>query len=165
MLGRNRYSLALLAALALALPTLAQKDAPRCNLHVLKGNWGFTCAGMAPNPFTILKDGDTPLIQPFAMNGTLSSDGKGQLGGPGWADFNGTILEEFATTSWDNPVIVNPDCSGSVHYDTFIGGPDGKPAGPMDFQMVLLSENEMLGMPTNPGMTVTCRVTRIQTRD
>jgi hypothetical protein len=165
MLGRKRILVSFVAAVGLAIPMLAQSGSQlRCNVRMLKGEWGFTCTGTAPNPLVAPDPVTGPPIQPFAMNGTLTSDGKGQIWGPGWADFNGTIMQQFAWTLSTEPAIVNPDCTGQVHYviSATEGGP---PMGEMDFATVQLNENQSLGMPTSPGMTVTCRVTRVQPKD
>lgn len=165
MFGRCKRILAVVWLAALAVPVFGQILPLRCDVRTLKGNWGFTCTGMAPNPLTITQSNPSPSIQPFAMNGTFSSDGKGQVRGPGWADFSGTIVEQYASTLSTDPMVVNPDCTGKVHYVMSLGGPGGEPAGEMDFKIVLLNENDGLGMPTSPGMTVTCNVTRLRSKD
>ena len=164
MFGRKGICLVLLALAALTVCAGAQDKAPlRCSVKGLKGSWGFTCSGMAANPLTITPTHPTPLIQPFAMNGTFTSDGNGQIWGPGWANFNGTVMEQFATTVPEQPLVVNPDCTGSTHY-VLTAGPGGQQIGEMDFKTVQLSENEMLGLPSSPGMIVICHVIRIQAR-
>ena len=166
MFGRRRRLLSILVVVGLALPALAQTRGPlRCNVHMMKGDWGFTCTGMAANPLVPADPKAGPPIQPFAMNGTFSSDGKGQVRGPGWTNFNGTIVQQFASTLSTEPAVVNPDCTGSIHYVLSIGGPDGPAAGEMDFATVQLNENDILGMPTSPGMAVTCRVTRLHAKN
>ena len=166
MLGHRRMFIALVAVLGLAFPALAQTgSALRCSTRLLKGSWGFTCTGMAPNPMAAPDANGNPQIQPFAMNGTFTSDGKGRIWGPGWANFNGTVMQQFASTLSTEPAVVNPDCTGQVHYVISLGGEGGPAAGEMDFKTVQLNENESLGMPVSPGMTVTCSVIRIETED
>lgn len=165
MLGHRRMIIAIVALMATAFPALAQTGSPlRCSARLLKGSWGFSCTGMAPNPLVPDVNGK-PQIQPFAMNGTFTSDGNGRIWGPGWSNFNGTVIQQFASTLSTEPAVVNPDCTGQVHYVISLGGEGGPAAGEMDFKTVQLNENESLGMPISPGMTVTCRVVRMQTKD
>ena len=164
MFRRRRKSVFILALLGVAIPAIAQSNSiPKCSVRMLEGTFGFSCSGVAPNPFTAPNPGDVPLIQPFAMNGTFTGDGKGQIAGPGKVSFNGTFVDQYATTTKDNPAVVNTDCSGHNTYQLWMGD---QRVGEMSFDFVLVNNgNEGFGMPTNPGMTVTCHIVHTHTLD
>ena len=132
---------------------------PRCNAHTMVGEWSFSCSGIAPNPYTLSATQTTPLVQPFAMNGEFTVNGKGEIEGPATASFNGQLTEMNATTAGGNPLVLHPDCTGAVTYQ--VSMPDF-PTSPMSFRTVLVNNgDEGFGMPTNPGMVVTCHLVRI----
>jgi hypothetical protein len=140
------------------LSAFGQNSCQRCTTSTMDGEWAFSCSGVAPNPYTMTSPSDTPLVQPFAMNGVFSVH-KGHIEGPSTSSFNGQLTETFATTSGGDPLVLKSDCTGGVTYQVSM---PGFGTSPMPFRVVLFNNsNEGFGMPTNPGMVVTCHIVRI----
>jgi hypothetical protein len=132
---------------------VAQKPAHKqqCSNATAQGSYGFTCYGMAPNPF------NNYAIEPFAFYGIVTGDGKGQWNGStSKASFNGTIVSTTVNTRLDDPAVVNADCSGHVTYEMTAGG---YPAPDAHFDFVIIENGDKIeGFPTDAGNTAVCHL-------
>jgi hypothetical protein len=162
-----RYRILVATALALvgfAASAIAQNPASKCSNRMIAGTYGYTCSGVAPSPF----DPNTTI--PVAMMGIVKSDGQGNFYGPSTASLGGLIMPQYATTDGGQKSQVDPDCNGTITYQTWSGPPDDPNSknldSPLPIHFVVTDDgNQILGMPTTKGYVVTCRLTRIQFKD
>jgi len=129
---------------------LAQTPSPMCNLRSAMGAYGYSCSGVAPNPF----DGFT--VEPFSAYGYVFGDGRGQWHGYGKVSFNGSVAPWTHNTRKNDPATVNPDCTGAVTYEVTVGGqavPDAH------FEYVIVDNGrEVKGFPVDAGYAVSCQL-------
>jgi len=146
----NRVLLATLLILILSTAAFSQGASPRCNIRSAVGAYGYSCTGVAPNPFDGFK------VEPFAAYGYVFGDGAGQWNGYGKVSFNGAIARWTHNTRKTEPAVVNPDCTGSVTYEVTVGGvavPDAH------FEYVIVNNGaEVKGFPIDPGYAVSCQL-------
>jgi hypothetical protein len=135
----------------LVIPAIAQPNSgTSCSNQSAKGRYGYSCSGVAANPFNNFS------IQPFAAYGVVTGDGEGQWNGQGKVSFNGTIVPWTHKTRMDDPAQVNPDCTGSVTYEVTVGG---GPVPDAHFEFVIVDDGrEIKGFPIDPGYAVSCQL-------
>ena len=141
----------------------AQYAPNRCSNRAISGLYTFTCTGtVALSPSVSI---------PVALIGSASSDGRGHWEGPTTADFNGQFMLEYLSTTGPNaePSVVNSDCTGTVTYEMYSANPDTASAqdlGTLPIRFVIMDDgNQIRGLPTAPGYTVTCQLLRVHSID
>src|SRR5215469_1149882 len=140
----------LLATLMLAAVAFGETPSPACNLRSAMGSYGYSCTGVAPNPF------DNFAVEPFAAYGYVAGDGRGQWNGYGKVSFNGTVAAWTHNTRPNAPATVNPDCTGSVTYEVTVGG---YPVPDAHFEYVIVDNgHEIKGFPIDQGYAVSCQL-------
>ena len=149
------FRFAMLILLAFSVSSIAQQRGPsKCTNATAKGAYGYSCSGVAPNPF------DNFNVEPFAAYGVVTSDGKGQWNGYGKVSFNGALAPWTHNTRPNAPSIVNPDCTGSVTYEVTVGG---YPVPDAHFEFVIVnSGREVKGFPVDAGYAVSCQLIQIR---
>ena len=141
-----------LTTLMLAVVAFGEPPIPACNLRSAIGHYGYSCTGVAPNPFHNFA------IEPFAAYGYVAGDGKGQWNGYGKVSFNGTVASWTHDTRKEAPAVVNPDCTGSVTYEVTVGG---YPVPDAHFEYVVVDNGrEIKGFPVDQGYAVSCQLIR-----
>jgi len=140
--------------LAMTIASAAQQHHPyKCTNATGKGNYGYSCSGVATNPL----DG---LVEPFAAYGVVTGDGKGQWDGYGKVSFNGKLIVPWThKTRPYAPSIVNPDCTGSVTYEVTVAGYP-QPDAHFDF-VIVNGGQEIKGFPTDAGYAVVCQLIQL----
>jgi len=142
----------LLGTLTLAAAVFGQTPSPMCNSRSATGPYGYSCTGVAPNPF------DNFAVEPFAAYGYVFGDGRGQWNGYGKVSFNGVVAAWTHNTRKDAPSVVNPDCTGSVTYEVTV---DGYPVPDAHFEYVIVDNGrEIKGFPIDQGYAVSCQLIR-----
>ncbi len=140
----------LFALLVLATAALGQTPNPACNLRSAMGPYGYSCSGVAPNPFNNFA------IEPFSAYGYVFGDGKGQWNGYGKVSFNGAIAPWTHNTRQGDPATVNPDCTGAVTYEVTVGG---QPVPDAHFEYVIVDKGrEVKGFSADAGYAVNCQL-------
>ncbi len=140
----------------------------RCTNRMTKGTYAFACTGtliLPPTGAPATTSPATPPPIPFAMIGRVISDGTGHWEGSATADIGGTFMPEFLTTTGGSDADLNPDCTGTITYKQWSANPKlgGDPfeLGPLPIHFVVSDNgNEIDGLPTGSGATVTCRLIR-----
>jgi hypothetical protein len=123
---------------------------PGCSVHSAMGPYGYSCSGVAPNPFNNFA------VEPFAAYGYVFSNGAGQWNGYGKVSFNGTVVPWTHKTRSNDPAKVNPDCTGSVTYEVTVGGQQVPDA---HFEYVIVDNGgEVKGFPVDQGYAVSCQL-------
>lgn len=121
-----------------------------CNLRSAVGAYGYSCTGVAPNPFNNFA------VEPFAAYGFVYGDGAGQWNGYGKVSFNGNLVPWTHNTRLGAPGTVKPDCTGAVTYQVTVGG---QPAPDAHFEYVIVDNGrEVKGFPVDPGYAVSCQM-------
>ncbi len=142
----------ILSTLMLVGAAFAESQGPACNLRSAIGSYGYSCTGVAPNPFNNFA------VEPFAAYGYVASDGRGQWNGYGKVSFNGTVAAWTHNTRPNTPATVNPDCTGSVTYAVTVGG---YPVPDAHFEYVIVDNGrEVKGFPVDQGYAVSCQLIR-----
>jgi hypothetical protein len=142
----------LLSILMLAAAAFGEGPNPTCNLRSAVGAYGYSCSGVAPNPFNNFA------IEPFSAYGYVTGDSKGQWNGYGKVSFNGRIASWTHNTRQNAPAVVNPDCTGAVTYEVTVGG---YPVPDAHFEYVIVnSGQEIKGFPVDQGYAVSCQLIR-----
>jgi len=130
----------------------------RCTNKLIKGTYGYTCTG------TIIFTQGGPAV-PYATLGRVVSDGTGHWEGSATADIGGGFSPVFLTTEGGSDAVVDPDCTGTITYQQWTANPnviaDAVYLGPLPIHFVVSQNgNEIDGLPTGSGATVTCRLVR-----
>jgi hypothetical protein len=111
------FFLAGLAALELGnVPRLQAENADRCALGTLSGAYRWSVEGFIQN----LPD---PAFVPVAEAGVAIFDGRGGLSASSTFSFGGNVFPVSAPTS---SYTVNPDCTGSLTFNTDVASPVGR---------------------------------------
>jgi hypothetical protein len=135
---------------------------PVCSNRLIAGDYSYTCTGMV-----LLPNATAPV--PIAIVGVARGDADGNWSGAATMSLNGVIMPQFATTDpslGGKPAVVKPDCSGTITYQTYLDPNHTQPLGPLPINFVIMNDgNEIKGLPTNPGYTVTCHLVRQWFRD
>lgn len=153
-----------LAVTGWIVPSLAQGGPGKCTNHQIAGAYSVTCTG------TVLLPG-APQALPVVMLGVAFGDSRGNWHGSDTLSFNGTFVPQYLTTDPNLggvPAVVNSDCSGTVKYQVYTANPDTTSSavhlGELPINFVIMNNgNEIKGLPTVEGYTVTCHLVR-QTR-
>lgn len=133
-----------LMALGLAKDTLAQQCSPR----MTAGKYVVTCDGfLPPAP-------GAPLL-PAKLLSVATSDRHGNIAGTGTMSLGGTILQQTVAGTEQ----LNPDCTGSVTYQTWI---NGQPGPPLNITFVVSEEGDVMdGLGTDAGGVFACKLKRV----
>jgi len=133
----SRLVISCAGVLLLSGATMAQKPSQNsCSNRSAQGSYGYSCSGFVGG-------------QPFAANGIVTGDGKGQWKGYGTVSLNGTILPWTHNTRQSDPSTVNADCTGNVTYEATVAG---EPAPDAHFQFVIVDDGrEIKGFAADPG--------------
>jgi len=144
--------------LAMTMASAAQEHHTyKCTNATGKGQFGYSCSGVAANPFDGFK------VEPFAAYGVVTGDGKGQWNGYGKVSFNGVIAPWTHNTRKDAPSTVNPDCTGSVTYEVTVSG---YPVPDSHFEFVIVDGGrEIKGFPVDTGYAVSCQLIQLHPGD
>jgi hypothetical protein len=160
MTGRRKLALVVLTIAGLSACAGAQgATLLKCSNRMIKGTYGFTCTGTVAMSQTA--------NVPFAQVGVVTSDGRGHFEGPSTTNINGGFAPQYVSTTGPNAhsAVVNPDCTGTVTYEMYSGNPntqDSVDLGPLPITFVVMDNgNQIRGMPTVPGFTVTCQLIRV----
>ena len=147
---RRIFGVSMVAALLFAVFGTSANAQQACSNRSAKGTYGYSCSGVAPNPFDSFK------IQPFAGYGVVTGNGRGQWNGQGKVSFNGAVVAWTHNTREKEPATVNPDCTGSVTYEVTVGG---YPIPDAHFEFVIVDDGrEVKGFPVDQGYAVTCQL-------
>lgn len=145
--------------------SIAAAQGHTCSNRLIAGDYSFTCTGTV-----MLPNANAPI--PIAMVDVVKSDAAGNWEGNHTLSFNGQFVHQFATTdsNWGGvPAAVKPDCSGAITYAMFDGDPNdpnSHAVGSLPISFVIMNNgNEIRGLPTSPGYTVTCQLIRQRTSD
>lgn len=151
----SRLAITLFLVFLLAGAVFAQTPPGRsCNLRSAMGGYGYSCTGVAPNPFNNFA------VEPFAAYGYVFGDGIGHWNGYGKVSFNGTVVPWTHNTRPNAPGTVNPDCTGAVTYQVTVGG---QPVPDSHFEYVIVDNGrEVKGFPVDQGYAVSCQLVREQ---
>jgi hypothetical protein len=152
----DRRLLALaLTFLGVSIPSFSQ--GPACSNRLIAGDYSYTCTGMV-----VLQDGTPPV--PIAILGVAYGDADGNWRGAATMSLNGTMMPQFSTTDpslGGKPAVVKKDCTGTITYQTYLDSNHTQPLGPLPINFVIMNDgNELKGLPTNQGYTVTCHLVR-----
>jgi hypothetical protein len=137
----------------------------RCTNRMTKGAYAFVCTGtLILPPVAPATSSTTPPVA-FAMIGRAVSDGTGHWEGTAMADIGGMFMPEFLTTTGGSDAELNQDCTGTITYKQWSANPqvDGGAIdlGPLPINFVVSDNgNEIDGLPTGSGATITCRLIR-----
>jgi len=146
----NTTLLSVFLILMLSTASLGQAPNPACNMRSAMGAYGYSCSGVAPNPFNNFA------VEPFSAYGYVFGDGRGQWHGYGKVSFNGNVAPWTHNTRLNEPAVVKPDCTGSVTYAVTVGSqtvPDAH------FEYVIVDNGrEVKGFPIDPGYAVSCQL-------
>ena len=112
----------------------------------IKGPYGFSCSGVV-----VTSPPDGLPIGPAAVVGQVTCDGVATCSGTGMASFNGIIFPPLELTG---DYTVNPNGTGFITYDLFIGG---VLSGELPTYFVITEKGRSIkGLPVNPGFAFTC---------
>ncbi len=170
MLKIRNVALTLFVLAGLVLSAVAQNAAhQRCSNRLIAGAYSFTCTGTVVPPNT--PQGTPPF--PIAMLGVAYGDDAGNWHGMDTLSFNGEFIPQYVTTDPNLGgvrAVVNPDCSGTIKYQVYTADPNTTSnavhVGELPINFVIINHgNEIRGLPTVPGYTVTCQLIRQQAAD
>ena len=150
----KRFVIALFL-LAMTIASAAQQHHPyKCTNATGKGQYGYSCSGVAPNPL------DAFATEPSAAYGVVTGDGTGQWNGYGKVSFNGKMIVPWThkTRPYDLS-IVNSDCTGSVTYEVTVGG-NSVPDAHFEF-VIVNGGQEIKGIPVDAGYAVVCQLIQL----
>jgi hypothetical protein len=144
---KNLVCLGCLLAL-LGLGLTADLQAQQCSPRMTAGRYVVTCDGfLTPAP-------GAPLL-PAKMLSVSSSDRHGNITGTGTMSLGGTILQQTVAGTEQ----LNPDCTGTVTYQTWI---NGQPGPPLNITFVVSEEGDVMdGLGTDAGGVFACKLHRI----
>ena len=134
-------SIFVLFTLLITTAALCQAPSRGCSLRTVAGAYGYQCSGTSNG-------------MPFAANGYIYDDVNGVWRSHGTLSLNGTVMPWTADVRPNDPVKINPDCTGSASFKVTI---NGQPAPDAHFDFIVMENGRNLrGIETDPGTTVTC---------
>jgi hypothetical protein len=150
--GTSMKHLASILALA-SLVTIAvasENQAQQCSTRMTAGKYAVVCDGfLTPAP-------NSPLV-PAKLLSVATGDRYGNFTGEGTISLGGTILQQTVKGTEK----LNPDCTGTITYQTWI---NGQPGPPLDIAFFVSQRGDTIdGLATDSGAVFACRLTR--TRD
>lgn len=142
-----KHRFASLALVALILGLAAQAFAQQCSTRTTAGKYAVVCDGfLSPAP-------GAPLL-PAKQLTTATADRYGNFTGTGTISIGGTILQQTAAGTEQ----LNPDCTGTITFQTTI---NGHPGPPLDITFFVSQNGDTIdGLIVDPGTVFACKLTR-----
>jgi hypothetical protein len=123
------------------------QDQNKCSTRTTAGKYLVVCSGfLSPAP-------NAPLV-PAKELALATADRSGTFTGTGTISIGGTILQLTVKGTEE----LNPDCIGTITYQTTINGQAGPP---LDITFFVSQDGDIIdGLVTDPGSVFACKLTR-----
>ena len=137
------------ALLVLLLGLAFAEQGQQCSTRTTAGKYAVVCEGfLTPAP-------SAPLV-PAKLLSVATGDRYGNFTGAGTISIGGTILQQTVKGTEQ----INPDCTGTISYQTWI---NGQPGPPLDITFFVSHHGDMVdGLVTDSGAVFACTLTRTQ---
>ncbi len=119
----------------------------QCSTRTTAGKYATVCDGfLTPAP-------GAPLV-PAKSLAVTTGDRYGNFTGTGTISLGGTILQQTVAGTEQ----INPDCTGTITYQTWI---NGQPGPPLDITFFVSQNGDTIdGLVTDAGTVYACKLTR-----
>jgi len=142
-----KKALSVLALIVFLLGFAFAEQGKQCSNRTNTGKYVSVCDGfLTPGP-------GAPLV-PAKLLAIAIVDRYGNITGSGTASIGGNIVQQTV----QGTETVNPDCTGSITYQTWI---NGQPGPPLSFTFVISQGGDFAnGLSTDSGSVFSCTLTR-----
>ena len=142
---KHKFASLVLAGVILGLA--AQAFAQKCTTRTTAGTYAVVCDGfLSPGP-------GAPLV-PAKQLTAATADRNGTFTGTGTISIGGTILQQTAAGTEQ----LNPDCTGTITFQTTI---NGQPGPSLNITFFVSQNGDTIdGLIVDPGTVFACKLTR-----
>jgi hypothetical protein len=142
-----KKALSILALIVFLLGFAFAEQGKQCSNRTNTGKYVTVCDGfLTPAP-------GAPSV-PAKLLGVAIVDRYGNITGDGTVSIGGMIVQQTV----QGTETVNPDCTGSITYQTWI---NGQPGPPLSFTFILSQNGDLTnGLSTDSGSVLSCTLTR-----
>jgi len=142
-----KKTVSVLALIVLLVGPAFAESGQQCSNRTNTGKYVTVCDGfLTPAP-------GAPLV-PAKLLGVAIVDRYGNITGDGTVSIGGMIVQQTV----QGTETVNPDCSGSITYQTWI---NGQPGPPLSFTFIISQGGDFAnGLSTDSGSVFSCTLTR-----